>query len=127
MVVIPRPYCSPDPGGPHYEQYCKQKLMLHQPFRRLEDLLGGCDTHEAAFAIFLQSGNGPTSLAKDMHRLETAQRDRQKNDDDEVITVLLVIYDVIGERARHSGLFNQESRYILCHSMYVCHICPYNP
>ena len=32
VVVIVRPYCSPDPEGPKYEQYCWQKLMIHQPF-----------------------------------------------------------------------------------------------
>ena len=63
--------------------------MLHQPFRRLEDLLGECDTHEAAFAIFLQSGSVPTSLAEDIHRLETTQIDRQKNDDDEEVSKVL--------------------------------------
>ena len=26
VVVIVRPYCSPDPEGPKYEQYCRQKL-----------------------------------------------------------------------------------------------------
>lgn len=29
VVVIPRPYCSPDPTGPKYEQYCCQSLMQH--------------------------------------------------------------------------------------------------
>ena len=33
VLVIPRPYFSPDPDGPQYEQYCRQKLMLYQPFR----------------------------------------------------------------------------------------------
>ena len=40
IVVIVIPYCSPDPQGPKYEQYCRQKLMLHQPFRHLDELLG---------------------------------------------------------------------------------------
>ena len=67
VIVIPRPYCSPDPAGPHYEQYCKQKLMLHQPFRQLEDLLRGHDTYADAYAIYLQSGNVPLFLADDIH------------------------------------------------------------
>ena len=29
IVVRVRPYCSPDTSGPQYEQYCQQKLMLH--------------------------------------------------------------------------------------------------
>ena len=28
VVVIVRPYCSPDPNSPKYEQYCRQKLKL---------------------------------------------------------------------------------------------------
>ncbi len=53
VIVIPRPYCSPDPQGPQYEQYSKQKLMLHKPFVQLDELLGGCDTYAAAYATFL--------------------------------------------------------------------------
>ena len=34
-VTIPRPYCSPDPSGPKYEQYCRQKLMQHKCSRKL--------------------------------------------------------------------------------------------
>ena len=41
VVVIVRPYCSPDPHGPKYEQYCQQKLMLHVPFRHQNELLSG--------------------------------------------------------------------------------------
>ena len=32
VIVIARPYCSPDPSGPNYEQYCCQSLMQHKPF-----------------------------------------------------------------------------------------------
>lgn len=32
VVIIVRPFCSADPNGPDYEQYCTQKLMLYQPF-----------------------------------------------------------------------------------------------
>ncbi len=48
VVVIVRPLCYPDPQGPKYEQYCQHKLMLHQPFRELEELLGTYDTYSAA-------------------------------------------------------------------------------
>ena len=80
VVVIARPYCSPDPSGPHYEQYCRQKLMWYQPFRRLDDLLKGCDNHSDAYAAFLRSDNVPTSLADDIQLLEIAQ----KNSNNEV-------------------------------------------
>ena len=52
VLVIPRPNCSPDPDGPRYEQYCRQKLLLHQPFCKLEDLLAGYQSHEDAYAAF---------------------------------------------------------------------------
>ena len=84
VVVIPRPYVSPDPNGPNYDQYCRQKLMLHQPFRQLEDLLGDCDTYETAYICYLESGSAPPSLADDIHRHEAAQRERTEPDSDEV-------------------------------------------
>ena len=39
VVVIVRPFLSPDPDGPSYEQYRKQKLMLHKPFHVENNLL----------------------------------------------------------------------------------------
>lgn len=32
VIVIVRPYCSPDPSSANYEQYCCQSLMQHKPF-----------------------------------------------------------------------------------------------
>ena len=84
VLVIPRPYCSPDPDGPQYEQYCRQKLMLHQPFHQLEDLLAGYQSHEDAYAAFLQSEKAPISLADDIQQLEMAQKEKCVNDDNEV-------------------------------------------
>ena len=45
VVVIVRPYCSPNPEGPKYDQYCRQKLTIHQPFCQVDELLGACDKH----------------------------------------------------------------------------------
>ena len=56
VVVVIRPYCSPDPK---HEQYCQQKLMLHFPFCHQSELLGNNTTLTAAYAEFLQSGNIP--------------------------------------------------------------------
>ena len=81
VIVVVRPFCPPDPSGPKYEQYCKQKLMQHKPFRRQDELLGDCDTYAAAYFIFLQSGNIPLSLEDDIHRL---QQEHQANSEDEV-------------------------------------------
>ena len=62
IVVIVIPYCSPDPQGPKYEQYCRQKLMLHQPFRHLDELLGDSETHSESYTAFLQSSTVPHPL-----------------------------------------------------------------
>ena len=86
VVVISRPYCSPDPSGPKYEQYCRQKLMMHQPFRQLEQLLETFDNHEAAYLIFLQSGISQPSLADDIHRLEVMERENCINNNDEEVS-----------------------------------------
>ena len=85
VVVIVRPICSPDPSGPKYEQYCRQKLMLHQPFRQIEDLLGAtCDTYPDAYSLFLRSGSVPPSLADDVLRLEAAERENHGDNTSEV-------------------------------------------
>ena len=50
IVVIVRPYCSPDSNSPKHEQHCRQKLMLYKTFRQQEELLAGNDTYAAAYA-----------------------------------------------------------------------------
>ena len=72
-IVSVRPYCSPDPNGPQYEQYCKQKLMLHVPFRHVDVLKGTCESFTEAYAIFLQTDNVPSSLEDDIRRLTEQQ------------------------------------------------------
>ena len=68
-IVSVRPYRSPDPCGPKYEQYCQQKLMLHVPFRHVDTLEGACESFSEAYAIFLQTDNVPLSLEEDTRRL----------------------------------------------------------
>ena len=41
VVIIPRPYCSPDPAGPKYKQYYHPSLMQHKSVRVIDDLLNG--------------------------------------------------------------------------------------
>ena len=90
VIVIVIPFCSPDPQGPKYERYCRQKLMLHQPFRHLDELLGGLETHSQAYSAFLQSSTVPPSLADDIHRLEAAQRvDREDNEVNAFVSINL--------------------------------------
>ena len=80
VVVIVRPYCSPDPNSPKYEQYCQQKLMLYKPFQHHHDLLAGYEHYSTAYANFLQVGNIPPSLEDDIHRLEQqTQQSPQSN------------------------------------------------
>ena len=83
VVVIARPFCSPDPNGPKYEQYCQQKLMQHVPFRRQEELLGEHETYTSAYQSFLQSASVPLSLEDDIYRLEQS-RATAGDDDAEV-------------------------------------------
>ena len=70
IVVIPRPYCSPDPAGPHYEQYCRQSLMQHMSFRQCSDLLVDSESHVDAYAAFLLPGLVPPCQEDDIHRLQ---------------------------------------------------------
>ena len=81
-VVIVRPYCSPDPSGPKYEQYCQYKLMLHKPFRHVDELKADLNTFAEAYTLFLHSGNIPPSLEDDIHRLEQQQHQTTEDDQD---------------------------------------------
>ena len=69
VIVTPRPYCSPEPSGPKYEQFCRQSLMQHKPFRQVSELLAGHDTYTSAYAEFLQSAVIQPSLEDTVHRL----------------------------------------------------------
>ena len=89
VVVIVRPICSPDPAGSNYEQYCRQKLMLHQPFRQVDELLGSSDNYSDAYTLYLQTGRVPPSLADDIRRLEAAGRNHQDNNVSEVSFIRL--------------------------------------
>jgi len=83
-VVSVRPYIPPDPNGPKYEQYCKQKLMLHVPFRNIDQLKGACSTFLEAYSIFLHSANIPPSLEEDITCLSDQQVDQDEDNVDEV-------------------------------------------
>ena len=82
IVVIPRPYCSPDPDGPKYEEYCHQSLMQHKCFRQMHDLLAGNETYVQAYVAFLQSGQIPPCLEDDVYRLlqHTSQQTEEASD-----------------------------------------------
>ena len=92
VVVIVRPYCSPDPEGPKYEQYCRQKLMIHQPFCQVDELLGAYEKHSSVYYQFLRCGKVPPSLADDIHRLELEERESHSTDNDEKVKKYLHSY-----------------------------------
>ena len=91
IVIIPRPYVSSNPAGDKYEQYCRQSLMQHQPFRQIDDLLSGYDNYIDSYAAFLQSGHIPPCL-EDMYRLmQHTQSTEEDNDDSEVCIPFVIV------------------------------------
>ena len=83
VVVIPRPYCSSDPNGPKYEQYCRQMLMQHKCFRNMADLLSGHETYADAYAAFLINATIQPSLQEDLQRLQQQQHEPEPSDEEE--------------------------------------------
>ena len=77
--MIVRPHCPPDPNGPKYEQYCRHKLMLHKVFRCESELLSGFDTFAEAYAEYLQTGDIPSFLEDDIHRLQQAEHQGEQH------------------------------------------------
>ena len=92
IVVIPRPYVSPDPAGDKYEQYCRQSLMQHKPFRQMDDLLSGCDNYSEAYAVFLQSAQIPPCLEDDMYRLLQILQSSEEDTDNTEVGLSLFLY-----------------------------------
>jgi len=73
VMVIVRPYCSPDPAGPKYKQYCRQSLMQHKAFHQFSELLAGYDT----YAEFLQTGNIPPTPEEDIFSLQQLEASQE--------------------------------------------------
>ena len=90
VVVIPRPYCYPDPTGTSYEQYCRHSLMQYKSFRQMNELLAECETYAEAYAVFLQSGNVPPSLENDIFLLQQ-QTDEQSQDPDTEVGYFITV------------------------------------
>ena len=82
VVVIARPYCSPDPAGPKYEQYCRQSLMQHKVFHQINELLAGYETYTKAYAEFLQAEHIAPSLKEDIFRLQQLQATQNTTDNE---------------------------------------------
>ena len=49
VVVLIMPYLHPDPESEHYQDYCKYKLMLHVPFRSVNELKMDFDSWSEAY------------------------------------------------------------------------------
>ena len=89
VVIIARPYCSSNPDGANYKQYCCQSLMQHKSFRAVDGLRTGYATFTDAYAAFLQSGSVPPSLEDDICQLqEYHNRSTEEQDSAEVIYIL---------------------------------------
>ena len=89
IIAHLRPYCSPDPNGPKYEQYCQQKLMLHVPFRHIDQLKGTSEKFSDAYLIFLQSANLPSSLENDIRTSSEHQYEEEGTNTNEVLNIIL--------------------------------------
>ena len=114
IIVIPRPYCSPDPAGPNYEQYCRHSLMQHKCFRLMDDLLDGSETFVDAYAAFLQSGHIPPCLEDDVYRLlQHTSQDTDHSSDTEVhlcnCNFLIIILSSYDSRSKPSLFQKQET------------------
>ena len=83
VVVVVRPYCANDPNSPQFEQYCRQKLMLHVPFRDLEELLDGLNTYTEAYSRFVLSGNAPQCLQDDIDTFMQLARESVNDESEE--------------------------------------------
>lgn len=81
VIVIVRPHYSPDCQGPQYEQYCRQRLVLHMPFHTWQEVLGAFNTAVEACRHYLHSGSIPSSLEEDLHRLDQEQQHQCKDSD----------------------------------------------
>lgn len=69
--------------------YCKQKLLLHKPFRTFQQLLNGYDSNITAYIGFLESGNVPLCLHDDITRLfNQHQQSSDDHNDDHELSVL---------------------------------------
>ena len=91
VIVVIRTYYPPDPNGPHYKQYCRQKLMLHVSFRQITELLGENATFAMAYATFLHLATVPSSLEDDVCRLQ--EQDNEDAADTESVEVSYIIHN----------------------------------
>ena len=96
IVVIPRPYISPDPAGDKYEQYGRQSLMQHKCFHQMNNLLSGYDNYIDAYTAFLQSGHIPPCLEDDMYRLlQHSQSVENESENTEVRYIYTLLYYIL--------------------------------
>ena len=80
MVV--HPYCASDSDGPHYEQYCHQKMMLHVKFRQLSNLLAERSTYTEMHTHLLQLTDVPYSLEHDVSILRNQEHDESSDSEE---------------------------------------------
>jgi hypothetical protein len=82
VIVSVMPKFSSDPNGDDYEEYCKQQLILHKPFRRaVGGLKGNAESWAEAYATALEDGSlRPPEL---LHRPAAPEDEDEANSDTE--------------------------------------------
>ena len=80
VIVIARPYCSPDPEAPNYEQFCRQYFVQHKIFRQINELLTGCQSYIEAYNAILESNNIPQSLENDIFQQNSHEQQEHQQE-----------------------------------------------
>ena len=64
-IVIVRPHYTAHPDHPQYEDYCRQRLLLHRPFRSTDEVLSQFTSYSEAYVQYLAIGEIHPSLEED--------------------------------------------------------------
>ena len=105
VIVIARPYCSPDPEGPNYEQFCRQYLMQYKSFRQINELLTGCQTYIEAYNTFLQSNNIPQSLENDIFQQNDHEQQENEQEVNQFCCRLYLLYNATVSNQSYNLVF----------------------
>ena len=92
VILRTYPRLSPNPDHPDYEQYCRIKVLLHHPFRNLDDLTKREDGTEHSFAEVFADCQVHHHHPRDTLR-NLAPEAQNDEDEDEEINVELAEMD----------------------------------
>ena len=105
LIVIARPYCSPDPEGPNYEQFCRQYLMQYKSFRQINELLTGYQTYIEAYNTFLQSNNISQSLENDIFQQNDHEQQENEQEVNQFCCRLYLLYNATVSNQSYNLVF----------------------